>query len=283
MSHTLESAASAWVAVPPMPAAVLTNARLELHHAAQVANSPAISYLAPAPDDSHTNFGWSADLHAFVSRRVQLAQPRQFAWRPADFVLLALDDARSVLASFGLRGHTLVEAHNWARAECEAAGADGARYTQRKHYEIPPHPVASGATFIGDPGAGRVLSRLWDNASRFLDAVAASNAGASSVRLWPHHFDVGLIIAIDDKRSIGAGYTPGDHYYDEPYWYVSPYPRPTVAMRPALDGGAHWHEAEDFFSAVLPWSAHVASRAQGAAVAAYLHSALAGARSLLGA
>jgi hypothetical protein len=282
MSYTVESAASAWVPVPPIPAAALTDARLELHRAAQVANAPAISYLAPAPDDSHTNFGWSPDLLAFVSQRVVFTQPRRFAWRPADFTLLALDDAESAISSFGLRGHTLDEAHAWVRAQCEAAGVDRARYTRRKHYRIPPHPVASGAKFTGHPGAGRVLSQLWDNASRFLDAVAASNAGASSVRLWPHHFDLGLIITINDKRSVGAGYTPGDHYYDEPYWYVSPYPRPTVATRPALDGGAHWHEG-DFFSAVLPWSAYAASEAQGAAVAGYFRSALAGARSLLGA
>jgi hypothetical protein len=282
MSHTLESAASTWVTVAAVPGGTLTNARLELHHAAQVANAPAISYLAPAPDDSHTNFGWSPDLPAFVSQRVLLPQVRRFAWRPADFTLLSLDDAGTVFASFGLRGHTLVEAHAWARAQCVAAGADGARYTRRRHYEITPHPVASAAKFAGDPGAGRALSQLWDNASRFLDAVRASNGGASTVRLWPHHFDMGLIITIDDNRSIGAGYTPGDHYYDEPYWYVNPSPRPIVATRPALEGGAHWHE-DDFFGAVLPWSTYAASSAQGAALAAYLRSALTGARSLLGA
>jgi hypothetical protein len=282
MSHTLESAASTWVPVPPMPPAALTDARLELHHAAQVANAPAISYLLPAADDSHTNFGWSPDLLAFASLRVAFTRPRYFGWRPADFTLLALDADGSVVDSFGLRGHTLREAHGWVRTQCEAAGADGARYTQRKHYEIPPHPVAHGAKFTGDPVAGRALSQLWDNASRLLDVVAASNAGASSVRLWPHHFDAGLIITIDDKRSIGAGYTPGDHYYEEPYWYVNPFPRPTAATRPPLAGGAHWHEAA-FLGAVLPWSAYAASGAQGAAVAAYLRSALTAARSLLGA
>src|ERR1700730_1918603 len=115
MSHTVESAASAWVPVPPMPVAALTYARLELHHAAQVANAPAISYLVPAPDDSHTNFSWSPDLFAFVSQRVALTRPRRFAWRPADFTLLALDDAGSAISSLALRGHTLKEAHGWVR------------------------------------------------------------------------------------------------------------------------------------------------------------------------
>jgi hypothetical protein len=282
MNYTLDSAASAWVPVGMVPAALLSDARLQLHQAAQVANSPAISYLVPAPDDSHTNFGWSPDLRAFVSQQIPFEQPLRFALRPDDLTLLAVDEAGAATSSFGLLGHTLDEAHAWTRAQCESAGGDGARYTSRKHYEIPPHAVAGGAKFSADPVATSALSQVWDNASRFLEAVTTSEAGASDVRLWPHHFDVGFIITIDAKRSIGGGFTPGDHYYDEPYWYVSPYPRPETTARPSLGGGAHWHE-QDFFSAVLPWSAYATSRSQGAAVAAYLRTALPAARSLLGA
>ena len=104
MSHTLVSAASAWVRVPAVPAAALSDARLQLHHAAQVANAAAISYLIPAPDDSHTNFGWRPDLQAFVSRRVTLTEPLRFAWRPADLTLLALSDSDAALGSFRLTG-----------------------------------------------------------------------------------------------------------------------------------------------------------------------------------
>ena len=282
MPLTLEEAGTEWVAVPAVPAAALSNARAELHHAAQVANAPAISYLAPAPDDSHTTFGWSRDLRAFVSQQVPLPRPRRFALRPADCKLLTIDDAGTTLSSFSFRGQTLDDAHEWTRAACEKAGGDRSLYRSAKHYEIPAHPVATGARFVADAGADRAFSQLWSNAHHFLQAVAATNSGASTVRLWPHHFDLGLIVTIDDKRSVGVGFTPGDHYYDEPYWYVSPYPRPTAATRPVLDAGAHWHE-QDFFSAVLPWSAYSASSHPGDAVAAYLRSALRGARSLLGA
>ena len=282
MSHTLDSAASSWLPVPAVPADALVDARLQLHHAAQVANSPAISYLAPAPDDSHTNFGWSPDLRAFVSQRVELPRARRFAWRPIDLALLSLDDGGAVVSAFSLAGHTLADAHAWARGECEAAGADAAGYTRLKHYEIPSHAVASGAPFSVSAAASTALSLLWSNASTFLDAAANLSTHASSVRLWPHHFDLGLLDAIDDTRSIGAGFSPGDHYYLEPYFYLSPYPRPVVARRPSLDGGAHWHE-DEFFSAVLPWRTFVAARSPGTAVAAYFRSAIEGARSLLGA
>jgi hypothetical protein len=114
-----------------------------------------------------------------------------------------------------------------------------------------------------------------------LAAIRDDNAGASDVRLWPHHFDVGLIVGVDDRRSIGIGFTPGDEWYDEPYWYTSPYPAPAAgAPRPALASGAHWHD-RGWFSAVLTWSAYTAASNQGTAVAAYLASAMAAARRLL--
>jgi hypothetical protein len=93
---------------------------------------------------------------------------------------------------------------------------------------------------------------------------------------------VGAILTLDGERSIGLGFTPGDDWYDEPYWYVSPYPAPAAdTARPALAGGAHWHD-RGWFSAVLTWSAYAGAPDQGAAVAAYLASAIAADRRLLG-
>ena len=40
---------------------------------------------------------------------------------------------------------------------------------------------------------------------------------------------------------IGVGLSPGDTYYAEPYWYVSPYPYPGLEDLPVLDGSGFWH------------------------------------------
>ncbi|HEY5219426.1 MAG TPA: hypothetical protein VIJ16_06445 [Gemmatimonadaceae bacterium] len=281
MSFALDSAAAAWITVPRVTPSAITDARLQLHHAAQIANAPAMSYLPPASDDSHTNFGWNAALGAFVSRLVALPEPLSIAWRVRDLTLLALDVGGCAVATFPLVEKTFAEGHAWARAQCEAAGGDGARYRTTKHYEIPSHVVDAGAEFGADVSALTSLSTHWANAVRMLDAVAGEEPGASDVRLWPHHFDVGLLLTIDAKHSIGVGFTPGDDWYDEPYWYVSPYPAPVGdAPRPPLAGGAHWHE-KGWFSAVLTWSAYANAGSQGHAAAAYLRSALAADRALL--
>jgi hypothetical protein len=72
-------------------------------------------------------------------------------------------------------------------------------------------------------------------------------------RCWPHHFDIAFVAALEDKaspRAIGIGLSPGDDYYAQPYFYLSPYPRPDTANLPALPPAGRWHTHE-FFGAVV--------------------------------
>lgn len=82
----------------------------------------------------------------------------------------------------------------------------------------------------------RMLARMYASAARILERLRAKHAGASPVRLWPHHFDVAILIG-----SIGVGFLAGDDAIDEPYWYVynSPMPDPL----PPLATG-EWHRGE---------------------------------------
>ena len=45
------------------------------------------------------------------------------------------------------------------------------------------------------------------------------------------------------------GFAPGDSSYDEPYFYITPWPYPDTANLPFLEGG-HWH-TEGWMGAVL--------------------------------
>jgi hypothetical protein len=65
--------------------------------------------------------------------------------------------------------------------------------------------------------------------SRHFDHTPARNAGATGY--------------------IGVGLSPGDEYYDEPYFYVSVHPEPDPAALPSLPILGHWH-LRDFMAAV---------------------------------
>ncbi len=229
----------------------LADARLQLHHAAQIANSVGISLLPPAPDDSHTNFEWLPDPRALASMVVPAARPFRAALRLSDITLMVVDEENKPQAQLPLDGLTMSAGFDWLVARVAERGADAARMTMGKHYEIPAHATAGGAPFsLGDGAAYREIERYYSNAVLLLDDVVERTNGASTVRCWPHHFDIATLISIEPGKTIGIGLSPGDAAYAEPYSYITPFPYPPRETLPELASG-HWHTSE-WIGAVLP-------------------------------
>jgi len=157
--------------------------------------------------------------------------------------LAAIEGARE-LWSIPLAGQTLQ--HGLARLGREL-GADDSALALPAH-EMPSHPVGQGGVFSDAGAEARTELAAWfANAFALIRDVVADEPNASPVRCWPHHFDVASLIVLDsgvgaeDARSIGVGFSPGDGSYDQPYFYVTPWPYPDVEDLPPLAGGAQWH------------------------------------------
>ena len=91
-----------------------------------------------------------------------------------------------------------------------------------------------------------------------------------------------FLLQLDAPRSIGFGLEPGDHYYEEPYFYVNLSPAPAAGTDlGALAGDGSWHTRE-WIGAVLPGSRLAAASAeQERQVHAFLESAIGACRKLL--
>lgn len=269
----------AWRPVEPARAKQLTDARLELHHAAQLVAGFGISYLEKRPDDSHTNMEWMPALDALASNPAG-PQLVRIALRPRDLTLLAVG-ANVQLGSFGLHARTMTDAAAWIRRTVTQYGFAPDAYTLAKHYTIPSHAVAEGRIFDARGAADFAqLDHWFSNASMLLDRIASAGPSATPVRCWPHHFDIATLLELPNGASVGVGLEPGDQYYDEPYWYVNMYPSPSVTVeRPPLDGGGIWHTRE-WLGAVLPAS-RVDNATQEEQCALFLKSAIAACRQLM--
>jgi len=282
MSKPATNDETAWAAVQGSRARSLSAARLEVHYAAQFGAAFGISYLRKEADDSHTNLGWDASLGALMSRG---ASGRNGAVAVgvcvADLTLVVTRD-NAVGAVIPLDGVTIAEATEALCAALAAEGLDPDRFSLARHYEIPTHPVATGAAFSADSDALEQLSRWFANASRELNRIATTVPGASEVRLWPHHFDIATLVTIGPNASTGAGMVGGDGYYDEPYFYVNAHPQPRAdQLIDSLAGGGTWHTHE-WIGAVLPGSRVAGdAAAQQAQVRAYLDAGLAACRALV--
>jgi hypothetical protein len=286
-SNTLDSG---WVRLGAVPPTDLADARLQLHHATQIAVSATISYLVAQPDDSHTALSWSGPHGALVTEPISAARPFRIGLRVRDLTLHAFDEAMRATQPFALSGKTMADAYAWLSEVASSAGLPRERLTSSKHYTIPGHPVADGAPFsVGSGDELAELERYWSNAANLLEALVLNVDGASGVRCWPHHFDIATLITLPAatgrrQRTIGVGHSPGDEWYAEPYWYVGPYPYPETSEFPPVDGGGHWH-TKGWVGAALPASSYAAADGLGQRqqVVTFIDSAVKACRTLLGA
>src|SRR5499427_5498574 len=149
------------------------------------------------------------------------------------------------------------------------------------------HAVAQGAAY-GPAGLSDALAELaawFGNAAVSLGAIHRQMLGrklaASPLRCWPHHFDLATLTTLTARNAdttgyVGAGLSPGDEYYDEPYFYVSVYPEPDPAALPSLPMLGHWH-LRDFMAAVATAHKIVAAKNQQAETDDFLWAAVDGA------
>jgi hypothetical protein len=186
------------------------------------------------------------------------------------------------IARYRLHGRTILEATQWIREQIAPLGVDAPRYTLKRHYDIPAHPVALGDSFdASDRSQFEELSKWFANGASILGSLARSIPEASEVRCWPHDFDIATLIPVAHEHTVGAGLEPGDNYYDEPYFYINMNPQPSAAQarsRP-LWGRGTWHTRK-WLGAVLTGSRLEGASKQEWQVREFVDSAVSACRAL---
>jgi len=231
-----------WELLGTVPPHELVDAREQLHHSVQLIAAAGKSLISERPDDSHTSMHWNDTEKAFEGEPIGNSPSLIVGISPANLTLYVRQHNQGNLSPYALQDTTLASALTWLISIFGASGFAVSNLTLKMHYEIPPHPVSGGQTFhISNPDHFKEISRYFANANNILHAVKSIIPDTGSVRCWPHHFDMALLITIDkdksaeDTRSIGIGLSPGDTQYSEPYFYISLWPHPDVQKTKLLD------------------------------------------------
>jgi hypothetical protein len=258
-------------------------ARLQAHHAVQWLARAARAYVPPQPDDGHTNLGWDGTFDGFTTH--QLKNGMHLGLKIADLTLvLHGGDGTARVQTFSLNGRTEAQARQWLGEQLRARGIDAHALDASSPYEMPAHAVTQGAAYgVADLADALVELAAWfANAEFSLVRVQRQmiqcKLPASDVRCWPHHFDLATSASFPARDAaatgyVGAGLSPGDAYYDEPYFYVSVYPQPDRAALPRLPKLGHWHTHE-FTAAVVPAHQIVAANNPKTAADEFLKAAI---------
>jgi hypothetical protein len=263
--------------------APLAEARLQAHYAAQWLARAARAFVRSEPDDSHSSLGWEDTLGGLAT--FPLAKGLRLGLRLRDLTLALLKDGvEGPASSFSLIGGSDREGGERLKALLRANGLDPSGLDAPSPYAMPAHGLAEGGVY-GGAHVENDLAQIADwfananiSIAKIREAILARGLTASAPRCWPHHFDLATSTSFpipggDKTAYIGAGLSPGDHFYNEPYFYVSIYPAPAAHSLPKLPALGHWHDLE-FFAAIATASRIATSPQPQADSDAFLAAAL---------
>jgi len=246
----------------------LSEARLQVHQAAQLIASAGISFLEKKEDDSHTNMTWLNDKKMLGGQLFGEEKRFRLALSVADFRYVLLDDGNNEVVDFPLNMRTVQDSVDWLMAQLRNNGFDPSAFHTRRHYKIPSNKPGMGGIyqyFAAEPF--RQIAYHFDCAYDVLEELRAEKASDAALACWPHHFDLAFLYPVksggsDKVKTAGVGFLPGDDYYSKPYYYVTPWPYPDEHKldNSELPDGAFWH-TRDFTAAI--WEADVYTAFKG--------------------
>jgi len=232
---------------------------LAAHHASQFVAAFGKSYLPERKDDSHTNLGYLYSEKMLAGNWINSSTTFRMGLLIDELKLVIREYNGERQFSLKLDGLVVSEIEQWVRLQSGNLGLDASTFSLKMHYVIPEHPVVKGHKFEMIDGASGILSGLFSNTYLLLAQLKAAFPGASDIRLWPHHFDLAVLIPLETDsegnltRSIGVGLAAPDSYYNEPYYYINHWPalEKEVTELSELKGGGVWN-TKDWIGAVLP-------------------------------
>jgi hypothetical protein len=227
---------AAWSELGAIDPKALVEARLQAHHAVQWVTRAARANLPATPDDSQSNLGWEPRLHRLVSHDLIASDESMYrCGLRVDAMTLFVAKDSEMTSEFELDGQVDADAASWIGDILTDLGLNGTGGVALP-YNIPAHPVAAGGRYscASDRPAFAALARWFEAADDILEEVRSRLA------------DIATLLALgtgDPERAaaIGIGMSPGDAYYPQPYFYISPWPAPPVDALPRLRLPGHWH------------------------------------------
>lgn len=190
----------------------------QMHLAAQYLAAAGINFVPKKEDDSHTNLGFSIlkrslETHPLSEKGDTLSLSYasfSLQWSsPNNTESLALD---------GVSHQAILQ---WINNLSERFL--GEAYSYGFHYELPYEITDDHVFELSDSKRLAELKQLRILAQSALKETLASTKLESPIRVWPHHFDSGAFVRLNEQVSLGFGMAIPDSVCNEYYFYISGY------------------------------------------------------------
>ncbi len=254
----------------------LGKARHLAHNGAQWLARIARSYIEPVADEAHTCLSWVDDGNALVTQAI--APGLVLELRLPELVLQFKEEGERVSHEFEMHERTPAKVEAWLLVELLHRGVDRERLSTDLPYKIPGLITGDAVSYSAAPSSDelRELSHWYANAASVLalvrDKHTPPEAEPSKIRCWPHQFNMDVVMHRNGGKhnhSIRVGLAPGDGYYGEPYFYVTPPLNPATEDLPDIPDIGHWH-TKDFVGVILTGSQIVENGMAGDDIAGFI-------------
>ncbi|NAS29386.1 hypothetical protein GTQ40_00235 [Flavobacteriaceae bacterium R38] len=197
----------------------LNQTQNKLHHLSQTLAAFSNSYLDKAEDDSQSNLLWSVEKEAIISRSVNNIH---LELHIKDLVLKLVSPTETI--TLDVLGLAKTDLDSWLKKHLSLVSLDENRFNYNLGFSLD----SDHTTFIDlDTDAEKSILELINHRNfcqNALESISKAYKNATEIRIWPHHFDTGMLIDLssqhDMSKGLGLGYAIADSLSDLPYFYT---------------------------------------------------------------
>ncbi|AWV98371.1 hypothetical protein DJ013_09380 [Arcticibacterium luteifluviistationis] len=207
-----------------------------IHLAAQYLAAAGKSFLSSLDDDSQSNLAWNAKTISLESRDLGNGMKLTFSLENGFLTWLGTEE------KLDLKTHSHQEILTWLTGTSTAMALEKT-YAYAVSYELDYPPIESNYKYSFETADSKVIAEKFTLAQKGMESFLKTNNLTSEIRVWPHHFDIGIYTNLSDKLFLGAGLAIPDSLESDLYFYASGYNDGSVIVTknlPKLSVGS-WH------------------------------------------
>lgn len=191
----------------------------KLHHLSLFLAAFGNSYLPKAEDDSQSNLEWSIKKAAIISREVK-GTHLELSFESLVLRLVSLNGIEEI-DILGLQHHDI---DTWLRENLSQTQLEEHSFNYNLGFSLD----TDSDTFTDLDKASEEsilqLIRHRNLCQQTLELISNNFENTTEIRIWPHHFDTGMLIDLshqkDMSKGLGLGYAIADTVSDVPYFYT---------------------------------------------------------------
>lgn len=266
---------------------LLTDIIQAMHRASQVMAMVSHAYSPHRQDDSHNALKWNMYTKTLEGCWIDEAAV-QIKLDALRFELIA--DRYDQVNHLKLIGKTTDQIIAWVKKQLASVGLEPKKLVPIKHFEVPGYAAFDNPSAFPDPEHHLLneWTNYFDNTQILLKEFQQQHKWSSEVRVWPHHFDIGLYIPVErdgsgsDTKSIGVGLAIPDQYSAEPYFYINHWSKNSIVYPDVLPETrfGYWNK-KNWTGLILPAGAVLLQKDQEIFVRKFFQSGIGASLQLL--